>query len=434
MASSNTDLRWGWVALACLGCKHEPGGPTDVASEVSARISTVITVRWTTDEPTSGAVSFGVDGALDRTTPSTPSATDHEVVLVGLPADRDVSWAIVSDGETTDVHTDHTGPLPAGLVPPTVTGDGNDRWLLTTLVGEPNTVVLFDPSGEPTWWYDDPRGLSVFRARITRDGEGIVYSSAIVDGGPSPDSALVRVSWDGERVEELPVPDLAHDFVELPDGTLASLRYETRDDVLGSGVVEVSRDGTVTPTWSAWDCLDPTANPSDDPAHGWTHANALDYQADRDRYLVGLRNLGTLIAVDRATGDCPWAFGGSGGDVDVNGATFLHQHQFEQIDGGMLVFDNDGAVGNASRVVEYTFDEAAGTAEELRVFSADPPLYSFIMGDTDRLPDGDTFALFSVPGVIERFDPEGASTWRLELGGDDLLGFLQHLSDPYTLP
>jgi hypothetical protein len=305
---------------------------------------------------------------------------------------------------------------------------------MVSTVGETaNLVLLLDPDGNVTWWHQDTRGLSVFRALATHDGQGVVYASAIYNGGPAADSALVRVPWDGSSEEAVPVPNLAHDFVEKPDGTVVAVNYVTQDDILGSGLVQIDRDGATTQLWTTWDCLDPVANPGDDPEHGWTHANALDYVPDEDAYLVGLRNLGTILRVD-ADGTCPWGFGGSGGTVTISGPRFIHEHQFEKTDGGLLVFDNDGAPGNESRALEYAFDEAAGTASLTTTFSHDPPLYSFIMGDVHRLPDDDTLVLFSVPHTVDRFGPDGVVKWSVELGGDALLGFFQPLASPYEVP
>lgn len=425
------------LLAACHKDEPPPPGdttPTDVSAVVADAIPTVITVTWHTASPSSGHVSFGVDGALDRATPDDAPTTDHRAVLVGLPADREVSWQIVSEGEAGDVSTSTTGSLPADLEQPTVTGEGNGSWLLTTLVGDPNVIVLLDPDGQITWWYTDRRGLSVFRGLVARDGQGVIYSSAIVAGGPAPDSAIVRVSWDGSQVDEIAVPNLAHDFVERPDGAIVSVVYETRDDILGSGIAEIGADGAATPIWSAWDCLDPVANPGDDPEHGWTHANAMDWLEDEGRYLVGLRNLGTIVQVDPADASCDWALGGSGGDMDVDGSRFIHEHQFQKVDGRLLVFDNDGAPGNESRAIEYSLDEAGGAAAEEAIWTADPVLYSFIMGDVHRFDDGDTLLVYSVPGTILRLRPDGSEAWRLVVGGDHLLGFAQVLASPYEVP
>jgi hypothetical protein len=269
----------------------------------------------------------------------------------------------------------------------------------------------------------------VFRSQILRDGSGIVYSSTLREAEPVEDSALVKVTWDGTE-EVLPVPWLAHDFVELPDGTLVSLTYITVDGVQGNELVTVSSDGSVTPGWNTFDCFDPVTHPGNDPAHGWTHANALDYDEQTDSFLVGMRNLGTIAEVDRATNGCGAAYGGTGGTVALEGATFYHQHQFERTADSLLVFDNDGAPGNESRVLEYALD----TGQLVNTLRADPPIYSFILGDVSRQPDGDTLITWSVAGVMDRVAPDGTRKLRISAQTPAIFGFTQSLPSPYFEP
>ena len=235
---------------------------------------------------------------------------------------------------------------------------------------------------------------------------------------------------------EVAVPYLAHDFIEREDGSIISLAYEFREDptlggVEGNRLVEVAPDGTVVGNvWSAWDCYDPNVHESIDLEHGWIHANALDYDASTGRFLVGMRNLTTIASVDIETGTCEWGFGGSGGTVDITASeSFLHQHQFDKLDDRMLVFDNSGAAGFESRVLEYTFDEASGTAELERVISTGQ--FTFILGDVHRLSGGDTLITWSVPDTVERVAPDDSVVWSVTADDDEwIFGFTQVLEDP----
>ncbi len=426
--------------VACGGPTDEPVGTTDgsasidvtgLKAEVSTAIATVVTVSFTADVQGALTVAFGVEGALDREAPVVSDGTSHTALLLGLPADTNVSYAVRVDGADGPTQTVLTGSLPAG-VPATTTTGPRDGFVLTSRTTDfGDWILMLNGEGQVVWYHADTGGLSTFRARPSVDGSGIVYSRAIVAGGPSPDSALVRVSWDGETASEIAVPDLAHDFVEVADGTLVSLRYETREGIEGNDLVSVSATGEATQIWSAWDCWDPAIHIGDDPDHGWTHANALDLDEATGLYLVGLRNFATISAVDASARSCAWGFGGVGGTVDVEGAAFLHQHQFEWAGDRMLVFDNDGAPGTVSRTIEYSFDVAAGTATEVGVRRATPDLYSFIMGDVLPTESGGTVALWSVPGVIIDFDAAGAETWRLTFTDKGPLGFMTLLDTPY---
>lgn len=404
--------------------------PTHVSALLSETMPTVVHITWTTASPEVGQVAFETDGLLTRTTPlEAVASTEHAATLSGLPQDTAVTWQIFSEGGTSDVSEIRTGVLDGAPVL-TVQGSGQDHFVATPMVtGDAAALALIDPMGRLSWYFDDPQGLGVFRVRIANDGSGIIYSSAIEAGLAVSSSGFVRVSWDGDATFT-PVPLLTHDFVELDDGTLVALADDTRDGVSGNKLVSVALDGTLSDLWSTFDCFDPVTNPGDDPEHGWTHANALDYDHSEDQFLVGLRNLGTLVAVSRSTGDCPFAVGGSGGNVEVNGGTFLHQHQFERVGDRLLVFDNDGAPGNTSRVLEYDFDETALTANVVREIVADPPLYSFILGDVFRFSDGDTLVTWSVPGTIDRIDAAGSRTWRVEAPDNTVFGFSTVVREP----
>ena len=420
-------------AVACGGDGTDPAAvaPTDVVATVSDAMPTVVTVTWRTADPASGYVRFGSDGSADRQTLATAVGTDHQAMLVALAPESDVVLTVVSEGVESDPITVTTGAVPGDPPIPTVEGAGQDRFVVLPMLADDIAhPTVFDPQGRVVWYHTDTRDLQVFRSRVSVDGSGIVYASTVRNGLPAEDSKIVRVSWEGTETSVIDVPNLTHDFVELPDGTIVSLAAESRDGVEGNKLIAIAEDGTTTDVWSAWDCFDPVAHPSTDPVRDdWTHANALDYDPVRDAFYVSLRNLGTIAHVDRTTGQCDWAFGGSGGDVDVTGATFVHQHQFHRIDGGLLVFDNDGATGFQSRVVEFSFDDQAKTASLIREIYADPTLYSFILGDVQRLDDGDTHVVWSTAGIVDRYGADGTRRWRMSVP-DLLFGFSQTLADP----
>jgi len=422
------------LLVGCRGGDADSAVPVvvveDLEAVVAERMGTVVTVTWRTDVEVVGAVEFGLGGVPDRrTSAEAEPGLEHSAVLVGLPADSEVTYRPVHDGHPGASATVTTGALaPAADL--SVEGTGHDRFLALPLIeGDTTTLVLVDPEGRVVWQYEDPSELAVFRAHLAGDGSGLVYAATLQDARPHEGSHLVRVSWDLATVEELPVPLLAHDFVELPDGTLVSLAYDIRDEVEGNRLVAVAADGTTTEVWSTWDCFDPVVNPSVDGGPTWTHANALDYDADADVFHVGLRNLGTIVEVDRATGACNWAFGGTGGSVEIDGQAFLHQHQFTRLEGGLLVFDNDGAPGLESQVLEYDFDVSAMTATQVRAIRADPPLHSFVLGDAHRLADGDTIITWSVPATLDRVDADDRRTWRLA-GEDMIFGFSEVVVEP----
>jgi len=424
---------FGALTLALVGCT---GGDDKLGVEVlsadvvlSPNVATVATLDWSVEAPVAATVRYGTDErtfdvAVDAT------ATEHQTLLLGVPAATEITWSILdADGGLMATGTYTTGALPTELPSVEVTGGGHDQFMLTPLIGATTAAVILSPEGKIVWYHLDDRGLDVYRVRLASDGSGVVYNAASVSGDPAEDSALVTVSWDGGTSEELAVPLLSHDFVELTDGTLGAIGVKygpgaDGTDVRGDRIVEIAPDGTQTDIWTSWDCFDPTEYTGDDEELGWTFANAIDYVPESDSYVLGLRNFSSILPVDRA-GACGSVIGGEPSDYTFDGSRFRHQHQFQMIDADhLLVFDNDGAGATTSRAIEYELDHDAMTATQVWDYTPDPKVYSFVLGDAERLDGGDTFVAFSVAGRLDRVSPDGELLWSVATGVGYAFGFV----------
>jgi len=393
--------------ILLLGCSSIG----EVTATTSEDISTVVTVSWTTDRPTSGSVRY-----LDRETPPTPVGTEHTAYLMA-PAEESFDFTVVVDGDES-AHEAETNALPVGLPAFQVTGRGHKGLMAVPVIGASNAALVLDGEGRIVWYRLEDRDLDVYRARLSVDGTSLLYNAASVSGDPDEDSEIVRVRLDGSKVTPISIPLLAHDFVEHDDGTIAAMVVEYRDGLRGDALLEIAPDGTQTEVWSAWDCWEVDAT-LEDADQGWTFANALDI--DGDGYLLSLRNFSSIARIsDRA---CDWVFGDVGATFgpDAGSASFLHQHQFERFDDRLLVFDNEGLAGSRSRVLEYRLDVDAGTAEEVWRYEPDPAQYSFVLGDVARLED-DTLVTWSAQGRIDRVS-DGEPIWTLETPVGSVFGF-----------
>lgn len=425
---------------ACTGPRHdtaEQTGPRILATTVtpSEAIATVATLTWSTDVPTRSRVRYGTTQRTFETPTPADARADHDALLLGLPASTDVTWEIVDEDDTVlESGTWRTGALPTELPSLTVTGTGHDQFMFTPLIGATTAAVVLSPEGEIVWWHLDTSGLDVYRVRPSVDGSGIWYNAASVSGDPADDSHLVHVSWDGATVAEVPVPLLAHDFVENDEGTLTAIQVRyggpagpgDGDTLRGDALVNVRpENGEIGEVWTSWDCFDPAAEASDDPELGWTFANALD--ATPDGWILGLRNFSALTWIIASEATCDRVLGGAFSDYTFDGARFLHQHQFDVFPGDdgvphVLVFDNEGAGGTKSRVVEYALDD--GVASVVWSYTPSPSIYSFVLGDVERLYDGDTFVAWSVAGQLDRVTPDGTPEWSVNTGVGYAFGFV----------
>jgi hypothetical protein len=424
------------LLLGACGGSPDARQPTKVVATLSDQIATVFTVTWTTSMPTTGYVEFGATSKLGTRTPveTTPSL-DHSAVVLGMTADAPAYFRAVSAENgaavaSSGVNTIRTGPLPVGFPALTRTGDGYDGFIVVPILGTKTIVVIIDAKGNIVWYHTDDRMLDFYRARLSVDGKSLIYNAAKISGEPSPSSELVRVSLDGSQSTSIPIPFLAHDFVEHPDGTLGAIAFEDRQDasgnrIRGNELVEVAPDGTQSTVWTSWNCFDPVATPGDDPSQGWTFSNALDYDPATDTYYVGMRNFSSIAKVNRSTGACEWVLGtyGSTFKFAAGAQRFLHEHQFDIRGDHVLVMDNDGAPGDVSRVLEYQLDVATMTATQVWSYTANPSVYTFVLGEPIRLPDGGTFVNWSTAGQMERLDPNGTSVWKLNSSAGFAFGF-----------
>ena len=440
--ASERGLRFTSIACAfsCLfsaGCSDESGddegGGSDITvhAEVHATLTTVVNVSWTTPDADTGHVEYGLTKDLGLTTSTSETAArEQSQALLGLAPDTEYFYRVVTaSGEKSAVKSIQTGYLPPGAPTVEVTGTGHDRFTSTSVLGQTNAAVILDKDGQVVWFLKDESGLQVFRSRLSVDGKSLLYNTVKASGEPSADSQLVRVALDGSGTTAVTVPYLAHDFVELPDGTLAAIVVSDEDvdgtTVKSNAIVEVTSDGTINEVWNALDCFDPTTNPGGEPEQGWTLANALDYDATDDVYYFGSRGLSNISRIPRGTRECEWVLGSTGNTLEFaeGSAVFLHQHQFEVDGDHILVHDNDGTLERASRVVEYQLDLAAGTATEVWSFMSTPPVYAPVLGEPIRVEGGDVFIDWSYAGQLERVTPDGETTWKVNTRAGGVFGY-----------
>lgn len=410
---------------------------SNISAAISPHIGPVVTVSWTTNTPSTGGVYFGGNGDLTYYARDDNASTEHSVILIGVAEDSEVSYLInsvsSSDSSLTvesEVQSIANGSLPPTLPTFTTEGSGNDAFMALTVMGEWEGAILLNPDGAPVWFHKNTLHLDNIRARISQDGASVIYNAAEISGEGKEDPVLLNVSLDGSTVSTTTVELLAHDFVEHEDGTIGTLAayYDDDKSPRGDSIVEIHPDGTQSTIWTAWDCYDPKTHPGDDDSLGWTWSNAMDFDAEEDAYYISLRNLSSIVKIDRATGTCEWGFSGTAGTIEItNGTAFHHQHQFEVMGDNIMVFDNLGS-GFQSRAVEYEVDWANNTAVEVWEYYADPSIMALLLGDVHRFDNEDTLVTWSLEGEIHRVNAQGELLWKTVMS-DNILGFNTVMSD-----
>ncbi len=426
------------IPILTLACRPDDG--FEIQLEQSQAIPTVYTATWSVDaeEIDDAWWELGRDGQVERTVPVDPaSGPDFETVLVGMKPGSEYSlWAVVEAGGETQRSAEwrvETG-LPPAELPDLTLGRvaGAETWwglLVTTVAAMPPTAVILDEDGEYVWWHtmDGVDGLS--RAHLAPDGR----SMYLLDMNLNDDveAALYRVGLDGTDFEALPSASFHHDFVPLPDGTLAALVYDPVEidgiSVPGDLVVELAPDGSTRVVYDVWADPDIEYHASDAyMGRMWPHANAIDYLEEEDAYLVSFLAFESIARIDRTSGAVDWRLGGDLSDFTlIDGETdlFDHQHQFQWLDDSILVFENGPMTMGVSAAVEYAVNLDDFGLWQSWEHSSSQGLSSMILGDVHRLDSGNTLITWSYGGVIEEVEPAGTSVWSVEASVGGAFGY-----------
>ncbi len=448
-----------FVGTGCTddGSSEGPDGETindgafDYTVTVSEVIPTVATVEWSVDLDglTAAHLEFGPGSDYGMQAPVDVGATQpYETLLLGMKPNTEVHFRIVveADGQTvvSDDATYATGAAPANL-PDTdvsVNDSGNaGGFLVTSLFTSPTAAVILDRDGDYVWWYvpDDDAQLS--RARLSVDGRGMwlwILNVIGPQGGSGLDGGLLWVSLDGTETLSYDTTMGHHDFVELPDGTVAYLEYDTRtvdnQSVDGDRIIEIAPDGAETEVYSIWDDIEYSGGGGGGPGTSFSHLNALDYDVEQDAYYFSSLSLGGIFKVDRGAGTLDWILGGSYSDFssgNLGTSLFTHQHQFERVGDSILVFDNGDEQRGYSQAVEYALDESSGDAQKTWSYAPDPDVFSFSLGDVHRFGSGHTMVTFSTGGQIDEVDADGNVVWRMNLSLGGATGYMTPVETLY---
>ena len=395
--------------------------------------------------PLAGVVSFQTDVAVevhltisygsDIQTVQFPSATQHDLPVLGLKADRTyaVDIELIPGGRAGTVYAT-TSPLPSDF--PTLTTVVSDPRRMEpgyTLIdcmrrsnddNRPQYTAIVDSEGDVVWYTTH----CFAAARQLRNGK-LLYRSG---------SDAVEMDMLANQVRlplEVPGVGLHHDFLKTPHGTYLSLDrqrvavtdFPTSETDAGAptaptilrddSVVEFLPDGTLRREWPLVEMLDLTrigylSLRETRDGFDWTHSNAVDYRAEDDSIIVSVRHQDAVIKFSRATGELGWILGPhdnwspefqqyllhpSGGDFRWQ----FHQHAPMWTGSGtLLLFDNgnyraspfDGTTPKTnaesfSRGVEYDINPKNMRVRQVWAYGEDIPerLYSSFISDADWL-------------------------------------------------
>lgn len=188
-------------------------------------------------------------------------------------------------------------------------------------------------------------------------------------------------------------------------------------------IVERHRSNSVTFQWRSFDHLQVSEGMPDisltDPIVNPWHGNAIEIDSD-GHLLVSFRNSDMIAKINSTTGQVLWRLGGKNNQFTfkndpLNG--FSHQHGIRRLQNGNIILFDNGNLHNppVSRAVEYALDENVRTATMVWEYRGEPQLYSFALGFSQRLQNGNTLICFGTAQHVVEVDMSGAKKWELML-------------------
>jgi hypothetical protein len=400
-------------------------------------IGTVFNVAVTTDLAgfDGGQIDFGVDTNYGYTAPIDMAA--GKTMLLGMKQSTDYHYRVtVKAGAMTCVGADQTlttGGLltgfPRATISPTTTPATSAGGFMISeyYAGMRQVPFILDKDLDLVWTYDWKIGQPT-RARMSMDGKYMWVARANV---PDQTAGMKKIAMDGSSEEDLSskFPRMNHDFTIIDDAdqTMYFIAYAASgscDDIVEYNP-KTGANRTVMNTSAAF---------SDGAA---CHCNAIDYSPMDDTLIVSDLDHHALIKVDRKTGATKWVLNGcSQNDFTGEGSSWTGpEHNFHILGPDhILLFNNvvgmgsmSGAcpVGNSgSLALEIKLDEGAKTATKMWSYSAMPAVQNIVMGDVQRLPNGNTMVAYSTQGVVHEVDAMSQLIRSISWGTGGAIGYI----------
>ncbi len=310
-------------------------------------------------------------------------------------------------------------------------------------------VFAADAEGRVRWFYKIDSGVGEMRRMrtgnlLTSGDAGILLEIDML--GNTVASWHTRLSKPEVREEgsiQVDIDTFHHDVIEMPSGNFLALSTEARwfesfpseyppgtarepCHVIGDVIAEFTREGEVVRQVKVLDVLDPerlgrgslSTNFYEDeyedvlekPGRDVSHSNALVYLPDTDSVLVSSNMQSVHYKVSLATGELEWLFGDPTGWKEPWASKLLepvgdvdwtyHQHGIDPTPRGTFVLYDNGSERaipptpempeneRYSRVVEFRFDDAAKTVEQVWEYGPEQEWFmSPFISDADPLPE-----------------------------------------------
>ncbi len=142
------------------------------------------------------------------------------------------------------------------------------------------------------------------------------------------------------------------------------------------------------------------------------HVNNIEYSPTDDALIFSDLDNSCLTKIDRKTGSTIWVLNGSSpsgimstftGDSYKGG-----EHGFHIISANdILLFNNNSGGTGGSQAIEFMLDPTAKTSKKLWSYQPSPAINVMVLGDVQRLPNGNTIVDFGTGDQIQEVTSSG---------------------------
>jgi hypothetical protein len=440
--SSGTGLTSGGDAGTSVGCTFSQTSST-------GKIATVGIIKWSTtlSGMTSAHIDFGPTTSYGMTAPvDSPVSGDNTTWLLGMKQTTTYHYRITASGSsgdcTSDDYTIKTGSLANGL--PTITVSNTKAsslyggFLITAQYVTPSSlkgapVYILDADGEIVWAYDIGKSTMTC-ARMSYDGKYMWMNTANVPQGMGT-AAVHRVPMDGSTDEDLSssFSGMNHQLTILPDETVAFYAYGS------NGCEDIKEYSPATKSTK-------TIINSGTAQGGASacHVNNIQYSKVDDTLVFSDLDNQSITKVTRGSNSkAVWTINGS--HATITGVSWKgSQHGIHLLgldDSGLdhiMLFNNNmssaSGSGDGSVALEIKLDLTAKTSTKVWSFKGAKNLQNDVMGDLQRLPNGNTVMAYSTKGVVQEVDSSGTvlTDWSFALGAE--FGYIEKRLTLYGPP
>jgi hypothetical protein len=416
------------------------------SSSISPKIGTVGIVKWSTNQSglTSAHIDFGLDTNYGMIAPvSSPVTGENTTLLLGMKQSKTYHYRLTATTGSGDCSSSDftiaTTTLTSGLPKITVTTTSKPSlyggFLATgqfLQMGGGSPSYILDADGDMVWAYSTSKDVT--GAVMDYAGTHVWINAANV---PSGTASVRRVTMDGMTDEDLSskFTGLNHQLTVLPDETVAFYAYNSSTGC--DDIKEYSPSGTVKTI------VNSAAAEGNSPTS--CHVNNVQYSKDDDTLVFSDLDNQVVVKVKRSDGSTVWVLNSK--QPTFTGATWLggeHGLHVLGID-HLMVFNNNsrnsiggtgasGGDGSGSIAMELKLDLTAKKVTKIWSYKSSDGIQNDIMGDLQRLPNGNTIVAYSTQGVLHEVDASGAVLQTLEWPLGASFGYIQKRATLYGPP